>query len=378
MIVKLDDVIEKINGNEDRFNTDLIYYIGGEHYESRRLRIYNKGLLDSEDGRKLGFKFHFPFKVGDYLFMNRNPHLKKGGIATFDGICSDASFVLRSKCPEILLQGYLPFVFQSDRFWKFCEENKSGSVNYLVNWKTLQEYRFALPDISEQKRYIELLESMEDCRYNYEILITKTYDLIKSRYYQIVKSADKNQSVKLDSVLTQYKKTEKITDTQNEQYISVALYGKGISKRDIGNDAIKSFSGVRIKEGQFVYSRIWVRKGASGLVPSELHGAVVTNEFPVFDYNSDKINPVYLLHTVQDEDFLKQIDSYSLGSTTKQRIKESTFLNLDIVLPPIETQNCFAEFVSHCEESVRSLKDSISNIESMMLSLINSCNSEEG
>ena len=36
-MMKLTDVVNRINGNVDRFTTDLEYYIGGEHFESREL-----------------------------------------------------------------------------------------------------------------------------------------------------------------------------------------------------------------------------------------------------------------------------------------------------------------------------------------------------
>ena len=36
--MKLTDV-DRINGNVDRFNTDLLYYIGGEHFDSEELII---------------------------------------------------------------------------------------------------------------------------------------------------------------------------------------------------------------------------------------------------------------------------------------------------------------------------------------------------
>ena len=82
MRVKLKDVADCIKGNEDRLVTKLPYYLGGEHYESGSIAIYDKGLIHSDEGRKLGFKFHFPFQKGDTIFMARNPHLKKAGMAS--------------------------------------------------------------------------------------------------------------------------------------------------------------------------------------------------------------------------------------------------------------------------------------------------------
>ena len=38
-------------------------------------------------------------------------------------------------------------------------------------------------------------------------------------------------------------------------------------------------------------SKIDARNGAYGIVPAELEGAIVTNDFPVFDVDTKKIIP---------------------------------------------------------------------------------------
>ncbi len=185
MMVKLENVVDRITGNVDRFNTDREYYIGGEHYESSRIAIYTPGLLKSEKGYTLGFKFHFPFQKGDVLFMARNPHLRKAGMAMFDGICSDASYVLRTKDESVLLQNYLALIVQSDRFWDFFEANKSGSVNYLMNWKELKNYEFDLPPIEKQREIADMAWSIEETRVAYEKLLKATDDLVKSQFIEM-------------------------------------------------------------------------------------------------------------------------------------------------------------------------------------------------
>ena len=57
MKVVLNDVVDRITGNVDRFNTDLDFYVGGEHYENECIAIYNPGLLKSEkDNRSTNSK----------------------------------------------------------------------------------------------------------------------------------------------------------------------------------------------------------------------------------------------------------------------------------------------------------------------------------
>lgn len=190
MRVKLNDVADRITGNVDRFNTDLEYYVGGEHYDSGCIAIYNKGILRSEKGSILGFKFHFPFQTGDTLFMARNPHLKKAGMVTYDGITSDASYVLRTKDESVLLPEYLPLVIQNDLFWAFFEANKSGSVNYLMNWKEMKNYEFDLPPIEEQQRIAALVWAINDTKKAYRTLIDKTNALVNRQFEEKLKCCD--------------------------------------------------------------------------------------------------------------------------------------------------------------------------------------------
>jgi type I restriction enzyme S subunit len=46
--------------------------------------------------------------------------------------------------------------------------------------------------------------------------------------------------------------------------------------------------------GQFITSRIDARNGAMGLVPKSLDGALVTNDFPLFDLNTERLEPRFL------------------------------------------------------------------------------------
>ena len=144
--MKLSDIVDRINGNVDRFTTDLEYYIGGEHIDSNELEISRGGNLKENLG-KLGFKFHFAFQDRDVIFMARNPHLRKAGMVMFSGLCSDASYILRSKDENVITQEFLAVQLQSDHFWDYCERTKVGSVNFANNWTSIANYEFDLPKL---------------------------------------------------------------------------------------------------------------------------------------------------------------------------------------------------------------------------------------
>ena len=187
--MKLNNVVNRINGNVDRFTTELEYYVGGEHFESRELSITKRGLI-KPNLNILGFKFHFAFQTGDVLFMARNPHLRKAGMVMFDGLCSDASYILRTKDENILSQKYLSVLLQTDHFWDYCESHKVGSVNFAINWTTLANYEFELPSIEEQRVLADKLWAAYELKEAYKKMIAATDEMVKSQFIEMFKGDD--------------------------------------------------------------------------------------------------------------------------------------------------------------------------------------------
>lgn len=182
--MKLSDVVNRINGNVDRFTTDLLYYIGGEHFESNELEITKKGLIKENLG-VLGFKFHFAFQDRDVLFMARNPHLRKAGMVHFAGLCSDASYILRSKDENVLTQEYLAVMVQSDHFWEYCESHKVGSVNFANNWTSIANYEFELPSIEEQRAIADKVWAAYEVKQSYKNLLEQNDKMLHAQFQKM-------------------------------------------------------------------------------------------------------------------------------------------------------------------------------------------------
>lgn len=184
--VYLKDVVTRIKDKVDKDNTDLEYYIGGEHFDNGEIQITKKGVIA---GSTIGPAFHMRFAPGDVLLMSRNPHLRKAGVVDFEGICSDVSYVCRTKDENVLMQKFLPFIFQTDDFWKFAEENKKGSTNFFLNWSDFEKYELNLPPIETQRKLVEILWSFENTKTAYKNLLDKTDELVKSQFIGDIQQA---------------------------------------------------------------------------------------------------------------------------------------------------------------------------------------------
>ena len=188
--VKLGDVVSHVKDKIDKDNTSLEYYIGGEHIDSGRIVINKKAPLK---GSTIGPAFHMHFMPGDVLLMSRNPHLCKASMADFEGICSDVSYVVRTKDESVFTQRLLPFVVQTKAFWRFAEENKRGGMPFFLNWKDFAEFEFSLPDPEEQEKIADLLWAAEKTKEAYEAQLALTDELVKSQFIEMFGALDSNK-----------------------------------------------------------------------------------------------------------------------------------------------------------------------------------------
>jgi type I restriction enzyme S subunit len=117
------------------------------------------------------------------------------------------------------------------------------------------------------------------------------------------------------------------------------MNGNGVvERRQVQGIDIASDRRFRASAGQFIISRIDARNGASGLIPEELEGAVVTNDFPLFDVATDRLHPPFLGWMAKTASFVDLCKRASEGTTNRVRLSEERFNALEIALPPIDQQ----------------------------------------
>nr|WP_321486215.1 restriction endonuclease subunit S [uncultured Draconibacterium sp.] len=142
-----------------------------------------------------------------------------------------------------------------------------------------------------------------------------------------------------------------IEDEKTYQRVTVKINNNGVVPRDteLGKN-IGTKQQYLVKSGQFLMSKIDARNGAFGLVPKNLDGAIVTNDFPVFDVEGSVVNPEFLVLITTTKEFIKFAQSCSSGTTNRQRIDLDMFLNVKIPLPSLPEQN---RIVETCNDKIK-------------------------
>lgn len=350
-IVKFSEVAHRAYTREDRFNTEKIYYVGGEHIDSCELYVTKKGVIK---GSTIGPMFYCGFTAGQILFVTRNPHLKKCSIADFDGICSEKTFVIETKDESILTQEYLAIIMQSDDFWNYCEENKSGGVNYFLNWSTLADYEFELPPIKQQLEIAQKVMSAYRLKQSYKKLLDATREMVKSQFIEMFGDTHMRSDHS-----RQWKEVVEIINGKDYKSIQVEdggypVYGTG-GEMARASDYLSPANSIllgrkgTIDKPLLIREKYWNVDTAFGAVPDE----------KVLHY-------VYFYWHCKTIDFNVLNKGTTLPSTTKVDL-----LNLWIKIPSMEEQTRFGSIVEQADKSEFELRKSIEAIDQVIKSLIN-------
>ncbi|MDK6808277.1 hypothetical protein HMPREF2822_09750 [Corynebacterium sp. HMSC062E11] len=159
--------------------------------------------------------------------------------------------------------------------------------------------------------------------------------------------------VRLGDVLRAAGVPEKIASPETESFVTVKMHGEGAVLRNIGAGKTPAvFTGYRVKEGQFIYSRIDARNGAFALIPKSLDGAVVSKDFPIFEIDESRCMPKYLHYFATSGILAAKAKALSFGATNRQRVKEEAFLRFEIPLPPLDEQRRIAAILDTVRHSL--------------------------
>ena len=348
--VKFEYVATRVNTREDKDNTSLQYYVGGDHIESRELVVHQRGLIK---GSTIGPMFYFGFKKGDILVVSRNPHLRKAAMVDFDGICSEKTFVIGTKDERVLLQRYLAVIVQSDSFWDYCEEHKSGGVNFFVNWSTLAKYEFDLPDLEEQKRISDQVWAAYSLKESYRRLITATDEMVKSRFIArfINQSYDKKRLGDVSSVFS-----GKTIDLALENEGGPVAYLKVADLNLVENDRVVTTSSRFVSEQTAktsglvpIGATIFPKNGAAALHNKKRITSIITcvdmNTMAVYS-TSENVKPEYLYAFLESQDLAALT---LVGAIPQIRAKDVQALLIPV--PTVEEQERYIAMMHQADKS---------------------------
>jgi type I restriction enzyme S subunit len=147
-----------------------------------------------------------------------------------------------------------------------------------------------------------------------------------------------------------------------EEYtlLGARWYARGLypKERKPGSE-IKAAKLYRVQQGDFVYNRLFAWKGSFAVATEYNDGCFVSNEFPCFTANNERLDPQFLWYYFSRESAWNDALGLSHGATptSRNRLNEQHFLRLRIPLPPLEEQRRIVARIDHLAAKIEEAQE---------------------
>lgn len=172
--------------------------------------------------------------------------------------------------------------------------------------------------------------------------------------------------IALGDLLSQVNRFQSVQPEASYPLLGVRLEGKGAFLRETVSGTETSAARLnRVAYGDFIYSRLFAWRGAFGVIGHDLDGSFVSNEFPVFTADSDRVCTSFLRYWFRLPAVWRRVEEDCTGSTptTRNRYKEQFFLSLQVPLPPPAEQQVIVSQLDTLAAKVRQVNNHLDAIE---------------
>lgn len=133
----------------------------------------------------------------------------------------------------------------------------------------------------------------------------------------------------------------KVEATKEYKMAGVRWYGEGVFHREtVQGDAQSATWIYPLVPGALIYNRLFAWKASFAVVPQDAADWHVSSEFPQFVTDANKVDAEYLLIWCISRQTIRMVNAASTGSAavSRNRLREEYFLDFELPLPPLSTQ----------------------------------------
>jgi restriction endonuclease S subunit len=335
---------------------------------------FGKGIFHKEpkDGLSLGSKKIFLVREGDFIMSITFGW--EGAVALAgpndDGKYCSIRFptfsVNRETCnPEFLLN-----FFRTSRGVDLLKKVSPGSAgrNRVLAISRLLEEEIPLPCMDKQNEIvakIKRIEKLQSLRGD----LMRDASLFRMSYLEKkVRELGDSPTMSLREALSQAKRKTRLEIGRRYKLVGLHSGGNGLFiKAEKEGYEIKAADLFLVREGDFIYSRLFAWNGSFAIVGKEFDNCFASNEFPTFEVDRRKIDPHFLLLYLCRQRSLDEIERLCSGTTkmSRNRLKEDRLLDYKIRNPSLERQREIVAQVSKVESYLSLQEDFLDYLNNM-------------
>lgn len=270
--------------------------------------------------------------------------------------------------------------FFSGKDWS--KETNRAVMGATLNKATLSEIKIDVPPLEEQRRIASLLDKVCDLIAKRRAQLDKLDLLVKASFVEMFGDPVINPFGYPIHQLSEY--IEFLTSGSRgwSQYFSDAgeyfITIKNVKNCAISLDDVQHVQPpenaeavrTKVKEGDLLIS-ITADLGRTGVVTKEIaeHGAYINQHLTCIRLNQNRLIPLYVAYYMESPAGKAQFTSKNQNGV-KAGLNFNAINSLKLIVPPMELQAKFIEFVSQIEKTESRINHSLDKLETMKKALM--------
>ena len=380
-MAKLSDYVS-IKASSKKLVGDDFWLLNLDMVEQQTGRVieYNRVSADKLDGSII------QFDTDCVLYSKLRPNLNKVVLPEIDGYATSEMLPLRPNT-AVLSREYLAEYLRSDHFVTWAVSKTAGAKMPRLGSKELLSKELQIPSIEEQAHIVALFRQIA------ELINTKKHELdildelVKSRFIELFGDPMNNpmgwDRVNISAVVGGkvsngfFAKRDDYCDDGNVRVLGVAhvvnrMYSntEGLPKTNGTKADIAKYG---VKYGDMLFCRsslVAAGIGKASIVPENVPSNVLFECHVIrLPLDLTKCVPEFMQVLSTTEYFRSQVIAQS-KTATMTTIGQDGILKTDIILPPLELQKKFLDFVKETDKSKLAVQQSIAELEELKKALM--------
>lgn len=284
----------------------------------------------------------------------------------FDGSYLSPEFPTLRCRAGLLNETFFSYICKWTDFWAMLRSASKGigARRERVHPDDLLRIQLRIPDYGTQRVVANHLEALDGNSMKVLLRLSRAADLSTALAVSLAtrpdldeksKVAEGWQRVPLGSVMKP--SDVSISTEPGARYPNVGIYsfGRGLfPKADIDGSTTSMRTLNRISAGQFIYSRLFAFEGAYAHVPERFDGYFVSNEFPSFNPDPERLDSRWLSCYLRSPSRWNELRGSSKGlGVRRQRVPAEAIMAYEVWLPPIGCQRAVVAQLNLLEEAQR-------------------------
>ena len=381
---------------KDFLFTDLISFVGEAPKKFDGYKKYvstgavNGNIIESDDIELVDYSSR-PSRAnlvacsGDILFAKMAETEKTLLLddETKKNIYSTGFCAIRAK-ENIIEPKALYYLLGSSLFLNQKNTNSSGATQRAITNTGLSKIRIKLPTMEKQREFCGIMDKVVDSIELRKKQLGYFDELTKSLFIEMFgdpisnpkewkKKKCKNILTKIGSGATPQGGSESYKEEGISLIRSMNVHNGRFESKDlayIDEKQAQKLDNVNIKENDVLINITGASVARCCIVPSDVIPARVNQHVSVLRC-SDMVNSIFLCYQIINDSYQNLLKKIGIsGGATREAITKKQIEDLEVILPPIELQNKFANFVRGTDKSKLAVKKSLEELEILKKSLM--------